>query len=184
MILAANVTWYTARAGGLLAFTLLTVSVALGLLLSGRVRLPAWPRFALEDVHRFAGLLTGAFIALHGLALLMDTYIGFSPADLLIPGATSYRPLASALGIVAAELLLALALANHYRARLSYTFWRRTHYANFAVWLLALAHGITVGTDSDTWWALALYLGAAGLVAGLTTWRVLGPVEPAPAESS
>ena len=84
----------------------------------------------------------------------------------------------------ATELLLALALANRYRARLSYAFWRRTHYANFAVWLLALAHGITVGTDTDTSWALVLYLGAAGVVSGLTTWRLLGPPDPTPAESS
>ena len=50
---AANYTWYMARAGGILAFVLLTASVVVGLLLSGRARLRSWPRFALEDVHRF-----------------------------------------------------------------------------------------------------------------------------------
>ena len=63
MILAAeNYAWYAARAGGMLAFVLLTASVVAGLLLSGRVRLGRWPRFALEDVHGFLGLLAGSFI--------------------------------------------------------------------------------------------------------------------------
>ena len=165
-------TWYVARAGGLAAFSLLTATTLVGLGLSGRVRLTRWPRFAVEDVHRFAGLLTGAFIALHGLALLADGYLPFSLGQLLVPGTAPYRPLATALGVVAAELLGAVAIANHFRNRLSYTFWRRTHYATFAVWALALVHGIASGTDSRTVWALSLYAVAAGSVAGLTAWRV------------
>jgi methionine sulfoxide reductase heme-binding subunit len=179
VILAANVTWYVARAGGLLAFTLLTISVLVGLLLSGRAKIEGWPRFALEDVHRFAGLLAGGFIVLHGFGLLVDSYLDFSLSDLLIPGTGPYRPLVTALGVVAAELLLALALANRFRSRLSYAFWRRTHYLNFAVWVLALPHGIGAGSDTDTAWALGLYVVAAAAVAGLVTWRVLASQEPA-----
>jgi methionine sulfoxide reductase heme-binding subunit len=168
-----NVTWYAARAGGMVALALLTSTVALGLLMSARARLRTWPRFALEDVHRFASLLTWIFVGIHALALLADDYLPFSFADLVIPGIAPYRPLATGLGIVAAELLAALALANVLRARLPYSTWRRTHYLNFAVWVLALGHGITAGSDSDTAWALALYAASASLVAGLTAWRVL-----------
>jgi len=166
-------TWYVARAGGLVAFTLLTVCVLLGLLLSGRARLAGWPRFALEDVHRFAGLLTGIFLLVHGGALLLDGFMPFSLADLLVPGVAPWRPVATALGVVAAELLVALALANRFRSQLSYRFWRRTHYANFAVWLLALVHGVAAGSDSDTVWAATLYIAAAAAVAGLTVWRAI-----------
>ena len=166
--------WYAARAGGMLAFVLLTASVVLGLALSGRARLKRWPRFAVEDVHRFAGVLVGAFVGIHVLALLVDTYVPFSLTQVLVPGTSSYRPLATALGVVALELLAALAIANRYRKRLSYRFWRRTHYLNFAVWSLALVHGITSGSDSGTPWAVLLYGVAAGSVAGLLVWRVLG----------
>jgi hypothetical protein len=48
------------------------------------------------------------------------------------------------------------------------------HYLNFAVWTLALVHGIASGTDSGTAWGVLLYGVAAGSVAGLTAWRVLG----------
>jgi methionine sulfoxide reductase heme-binding subunit len=166
--------WYTARAGGMLAFALLTASVVLGLALSGRARLRHWPRFAVEDVHRFAGLLAGTFVGIHVLALLLDTYVPFSLAQVVVPGTATYRPVATALGVVALELLAALAITNRCRKRLSYRFWRRAHYLNFAVWSLALVHGIAAGTDSGTAWAVALYALAAGSVAGLVVWRVGG----------
>ena len=175
--------WYTARAGGMLAFALLTASVVLGLALSGRAPLRRWPRFALEDVHRFAGLLAGTFVGIHVLALLLDTYVPFSVSQILVPGTASYRPLATALGVVALELLAALAVANRYRKRLPYRFWRRAHYLNFAVWGLALVHGITSGTDSGTGWAVALYALAAGTVAGLLLWRGSGGGAVAAAEA-
>jgi methionine sulfoxide reductase heme-binding subunit len=165
------IVWYVARAGGILAYALLSGSVILGLLLSGRARLPRWPRFALEDVHRFVGLLTGTFIVIHVSALLVDSYVPFSLENVLIPGSDSYRPVSVAFGIVAAELLAALALTNRYRKTLPHRFWRRAHYLNFAVWLFALVHGIAAGTDRATVWALALYIGTASIVAGLTAGR-------------
>src|SRR4030095_5800420 len=54
VIVGANVAWYVDRAGGLTAFGLVTLSVVLGLLLSGRAR-SSWPRFALEDGHGVVG---------------------------------------------------------------------------------------------------------------------------------
>jgi predicted ferric reductase len=169
------IVWYVARAGGILAYALLSGSVILGLSLSLKAKLSGWPRFAVEDVHRFVGLLAGTFILIHVGALLVDSYMPFSLTNLLIPGTVSYRPVSVAFGIVAAELLAALAVTNHYRKALPYGFWRRAHYVNFAVWLLALVHGLAAGTDRGTVWALALYIGTASVVAGLTASRFIGP---------
>lgn len=168
-----NTAWYVARAGGMVAYALLTVTVVVGLTMSGRAKLKRWPRFAVEDVHRFASLLTWSFIGVHVLALIADNYLSFSFADLVLPGIAPYRPLPTSLGVVAMELLAALAIANFFRRRISYAFWRRTHYLNFAVWLLALVHGVSAGTDNDTLWAVGLYVTSAGLVGGFTAWRVL-----------
>ena len=177
--------WYVARAGGMLAYLLLTSSVVVGLLLSSRTKLRSWPRFAVEDVHRFLGLLAGAFIVVHGGALLLDRFVPISLSQLLVPGTDSYRPLAVAFGIVAAELLAALAVANHYSKRLPQRVWRRLHYLNFAVWALALVHGLTAGTDAFTTWALLLYAGSAWLVLALLVHRVsLGWGAPQPTERS
>jgi methionine sulfoxide reductase heme-binding subunit len=170
--------WYLARASGIVAVVLLTVAVVLGLTLSGRAKLRYWPRFAVEDVHRFAGLLTGTFISLHVLTLFVDSYMPFSLTQLVVPGTSPYRPLSTALGVVAAELLLALAITNRYRKQFSYRFWRRAHYLNFAVWALALAHGLADGTDRAAPWALALYIVAAATVAGCLAWRMSGGLRP------
>jgi predicted ferric reductase len=172
MLVASTTAWYAARAGGMVAFVLLTVGVLLGLALSGRARLKGWPRFAIEDVHRFVGLLAGTFVAIHVGVLLLQSYVPFSLADLVIPFASSFDPLPTALGVIAMELMVALALTNRYRRQLSYAFWRRAHYANFAVWAFALVHGIASGTDTTTVWGAATYALAGGAVAGLTVWRV------------
>lgn len=167
-----TVVWYAARAGGILAYLLLTASVCLGLLMSGKARLKQWPRFALEDVHRFLGILAGIFIVIHGGALLLDSFVPFSLSQLLVPGTSSYRPLAVGLGVVAAELLVALALTNRYRKRIGHRVWRRLHMLNLAVWAFALLHGLTAGTDASTLWALVLYAGTAWLVLALLIHRV------------
>jgi sulfoxide reductase heme-binding subunit YedZ len=178
VIVAAGTAWYAARAGGMLAYLVLTASVALGLLMSGRARLQRWPRFALEDVHRFLGFLAGTFIVIHGGALLLDHVVPFSLGQLLVPGAASYRPLEVALGVVAAELLAALAITNHYRKRLPHRVWHRLHMLNFVVWVLALAHGLSAGTDAFTTWALVLYAGSAWLVLALLIHRISHHVKP------
>jgi predicted ferric reductase len=172
VLVASTTAWYAARAGGMVAFALLTIGVLLGLALSGRARLESWPRFAIEDVHRFVGLLAGTFVAIHVGVLLLQSYVPFSLADLVIPFASSFDPLPTALGVIAMELMVALALTNRYRRQLSYAFWRRAHYANFAVWAFALVHGIASGTDTSTVWGAAMYAIAGGAVAGLTVWRV------------
>ena len=144
---ASPIDWYAARAAGIAAYVVLTIVVALGLTMTGKARSSKWPKFAVEDVHRFGGLLVGFFVALHVLTVAIDSYLPFSPIQVLVPLTARYRPLWTGLGIAAAELLIALALTNHYRRRLPYRFWRRAHYLNFAVWTAALLHGLGSGTD-------------------------------------
>ena len=64
--------WYAARAGGVVAYVLLSANVALGLLMTGKKSMKRWPRFALEDVHRFGGILVGTFLVLHIVAVAID----------------------------------------------------------------------------------------------------------------
>ena len=173
------VDWYAARAGGVVAYVLLSAVVLLGLSLAGKRKLKIWPRFAVEDVHRFGGLLVGTFLGIHILAIAIDAYLPFSIPSLFVPFVSQYKPLWVALGIVSAELLLALAIANHYRRRLSYRFWRRTHYVNFVVWTGATVHGLATGTDRSSVWFLALTMACVAAVCAAIVLRVarfhLGP---------
>jgi sulfoxide reductase heme-binding subunit YedZ len=171
---SSPVDWYAARAAGVVAYVLLSAVVVLGLSMSGKKRLTRWPRFAVEDVHRFGGLLVGTFLVLHVATVAIDSYLPFSLASLTVPLVSRYRPLWIGLGIVAAELLLALAVTNHYRNKtLDYRLWRRAHYLNFAVWGAATLHGLGSGTDRSTPWLLGLNAVAVSTVCGLTAWRML-----------
>jgi methionine sulfoxide reductase heme-binding subunit len=165
--------WYAARAAGIVAYLLLSGVVLLGLTMAGKRSFKRWPQFALEDVHRFGGLLVGAFVGIHVVTIAIDSWLPFSIPALIVPLVSKYRPLWVGLGIAAAELLLALAVTNHYRRRLPYRFWRRAHYLNFAVWGGATLHGIGSGTDRSSPWLLALYVLAVSSVGGAIVWRLL-----------
>lgn len=172
---SSPIDWYAARAAGIAAYLVLTIVVSLGLTMSGKARSSKWPKFAVEEVHRFGGLLVGFFVALHVLTIAIDSYLPFSPLQVLVPLTARYRPLWTGLGIAAAELLVALALTNHYRRRLPYRVWRRAHYLNFAVWTGATLHGLGSGTDRSAPWMLLLYAVSAATVCGLVLRRTLRP---------
>ncbi len=163
-MISSGVDWYAARASGVVAYLLLTVVVVLGMLQASKLRFRRWPAFALEDVHRFGAILVGAFVGIHGVTLLLDATTRFSLADVLVPLTSPYRPFWTALGIVAAELLLALAVANRLRRRLPYRLWRRAHFLNFAVWAAATLHSFGGGTDRGTGWLLTFELVSVGVV--------------------
>ncbi len=133
---SSPIDWYAARAAGIVAYLLLTAVVTLGVSMAGRApgrRWKRWPMFAVEDVHRAGGLLVGSFIALHVVTIAIDSFLPFSLGQIAIPLTSRYRPIWTALGIVAAELLVALAVTNHYRDRIPRRWWRLAHYENFAV---------------------------------------------------
>jgi sulfoxide reductase heme-binding subunit YedZ len=147
--------WYTARSAGIVAYLLLSTSVVLGLSMSARAS-SRWPRFAVEDVHRFLTIVTAVFIGIHGASLLLDRVTPISLGQALVPFADSYRPFAVALGIVAAELMAAVGVTNALRKRIPHRFWRRAHYLTIAVWAAATAHALLAGTDRADPWFLAL----------------------------
>jgi predicted ferric reductase len=156
--------WYVARSAGLVAYLLLSSSVVIGVLMSSRASL-SWPRFAVEEVHRFLAILTGIFLVLHGAALLLDDVVPISLPQELVPFSSPYRPFAVGLGATAALLLAAVGCTNALRKRLPYRLWRRVHYATLAVWLLATAHGLLAGTDRHDPWFVAVVAFTACAVA-------------------
>jgi methionine sulfoxide reductase heme-binding subunit len=173
--------WYAARAAGIVAYILLSTVVVLGVTLAGKKKLHRWPRFAIEDVHRFGGILVGAFVTIHVVTIAIDSWLPFSLTSIAVPFISKYKPLWVGLGIVAAELLVALAITNRLRNRsLPYRFWRRAHYLNFAVWGAATLHNLGSGTDRGTPWLLAIMATAISLVAAATVWRALGTRLPTP----
>jgi Ferric reductase like transmembrane component len=170
------ITWDVARAGGFTAFLLLTLSVALGLSLSLKLQAPRWPRIINNELHNFVTIVTLVFIGVHVLAVWLDPFTQFGLNEILLPLASHYRPIWMGLGIVAAYLALAVALSVYIRPRIGYAWWRRLHYLTFAVYALTLAHGIATGSDTRTWWGIAIYGGSALLITALLWRRLARPV--------
>ena len=173
--------WLLARASGLTAYALLTASVLAGLVVKSRPFGRAVKASSATDVHRFLALLALGMLALHGVSLTLDRAVHIPPAALVVPGASPYRPLPVALGVVSCELAALIVLSFTLRRRIGARNWRRLHWATYAIFFAATAHGLAAGTDSTQPWAAALYLGAVGAVAFATAWRALaGPTRPTP----
>jgi sulfoxide reductase heme-binding subunit YedZ len=170
--------WILARAGGLTAYVVLTMSVLAGLVLKSRPLGARLRAASVTDTHRALAFIGLGFVALHGLTLVLDSTVRITPLALVVPGLTGYRPVATALGVLAAELMVVVYASFSLRKRLGARNWRRLHWATYGVFALATVHGLAAGTDSSRSWALVLYLGAVGAVATATGWRFLAPRIP------
>ena len=166
------ITWDTARAGGLLAYVLLTLAVAAELVLRNRWQTPRWPRMVTNELHGYLSLLALVFIAVHVVAVAVDPFTRFGLAELLVPLASHYRPLWMGLGAVALYLLLAVWVSSKLRARISHRAWRGVHLLAYGVYGAATVHGLGTGSDTRTVWAPLLY-GSSLLVVGILAGRRL-----------
>ena len=165
--------WILARASGVTAYVLLTASMLAGLVVKSR---PVGARVraaAVTDTHRFLTLLALGAIALHGIALMLDSTVRIRLPALLVPGLSAYRPIATALGVVAADLAVLIVVSFPLRKRIGARLWRRLHWATCAVFAAVTVHGLAAGTDTARPWVFGLYLGAVAAVVFGTAWRVL-----------
>ena len=167
-----TIAWDVARVGGILGYLLLTASVAIGIALSLGWRSPRWTRFVTNELHRFVSLVALVFVAIHTVAVAVDPFIGFTPAEVLVPMLSHYRPIWVALGIVGSYLLVAVYLSERIRPHVGYQWWRRFHYLSFVAFILALVHGIATGSDTRAPWAMLMYAGSVVLVGALLVARL------------
>jgi methionine sulfoxide reductase heme-binding subunit len=162
--------WYLTRSTGAVSLILLTLSVALGVAGPVRFSSPRWPRFVLDSLHRNVSLLAIAFLLVHILTAVLDSFAPISFSDAIVPFAGSYRPFWLGLGAIAFDLLLAVALTSMVRRRLGYGAWRATHWLAYACWPIALLHGLGTGSDVKSTWLLVLNfacLAVVGLAVGI-----------------
>ncbi|MGZ4332648.1 MAG: ferric reductase-like transmembrane domain-containing protein [Gaiellaceae bacterium] len=166
--------WLLARASGLAAYAVLTLSVLAGLVLKSRPFSRLRPA-AVTEVHRTLALTGLGALVLHGASLVLDSTVKVTPAALFVPGLVSYRPAAVAVGVVAAWLVVVITASFWVRKRIGVKVWRKLHWLTFGLFALATIHGVAAGTDTAQPWAHGLYLGALGAVTAATAWRALVP---------
>ncbi len=167
-----HIWWYVTRASALIAWALMTLSVVWGILLSTRIlrRIdnPGW----LQDLHRFLGGLSVVMVLLHMVTLMLDGWLKFTPTELLVPFATDFKPIATALGILSFYLLVAVQGSSMIMNRLPRKFWKGLHYASYAVVLLVSFHAGLSGTDVGSLGYRILAFTLIGLTAAATVVRI------------
>jgi len=167
--------WYAARSSGIVAWALAAASVIWGLLLSTRsargIAKPSW----VLDLHRFLGALTLAAVVVHLSALVADTFVPFRLSDLLVPGASAWKTVPVAFGVIAFWLVVAVEASSLVRRRLPNKVWARIHLLSFVAYGLATLHYLQAGTERSNPIVLLAVEAASAIVIGLTMLRILTP---------
>jgi sulfoxide reductase heme-binding subunit YedZ len=163
--------WYLGRATGVVSLVLFTIAVALGIATRSGRPLPGLPRFAVSMVHRSASLLAVIFLVVHVVTLTLDPQSQLRWIDAVLPFGSSFKPLWTALGALALDLVAAVMITSWLRQRIGYRLWRLVHWAAYAMWPFALLHTLGSGTDVRQPWLAALLFACVTGVLALLGWR-------------
>jgi predicted ferric reductase len=164
--------WVSSRVTAFVAYLAIAGSVIYGLLLSTKILDAIAHRPVSFALHQELAAFGLGLAGIHGALLGLDRTIHFTLADLLIPFASPYRPIAVGIGQLAFYAVVLVTLSFYARRRIGQRAWRALHYLSFLAFLGATAHGILSGTDTTTPWAFAIYAGSTVAVVFLTTYRI------------
>jgi sulfoxide reductase heme-binding subunit YedZ len=169
---SSQAVWYLTRGTGTVSLILLTTVTVLGILNAVRWSPGSTPRFVVQRVHRNISLLSVVFIVIHIAIAVIDGFAPIRWIDAVLAFRSAYRPIWLGLGAVAFDLLIAVAVTSLIRARLGHRVWRAVHWTSYALWGVAVFHGLGIGSDSKQLWMLALVIASVGAVVAAAVWRV------------
>jgi sulfoxide reductase heme-binding subunit YedZ len=167
--------WLASRAAGVVAFTLVALSVLIGLGMANRL-VRGRTVVKLHEHLALAGLVA---IAVHMITLLGDSFMSPSAVDLLVPFAMDHAPLYTGLGIIAAYLAALLGLSFYARRRIGAKRWRSLHRLTVLVYVLGVIHTLGAGTDAEAPWLRAVMFATGAPILFLFLLRVLPQDAPA-----
>jgi sulfoxide reductase heme-binding subunit YedZ len=165
--------WLASRASGVVALVLVTVSVAIGLAMAGKVlRVPGLSRklMAVHEQTALAGLIA---ICVHAITLLGDPFLDPGVAGIAVPFALGFETFFTGLGVIAAYLALLLGLSFYARRRIGAKLWRKAHRASVLVYAFGLVHALGAGTDTSAVWFRWWVMATTPIVGGLFAYRLL-----------
>ncbi|HET7798829.1 MAG TPA: ferric reductase-like transmembrane domain-containing protein [Humibacillus xanthopallidus] len=165
--------WYVSRATGVASIVLLTVVLVLGMVTSGRRNPHGESATVVVALHRWLSLGMVVFMVGHIATAIAETYVSIDLVSAVLPFTSGYEPLWVGLGTLAVDIMLAVLVSSLLRHRLAERTWRRVHVLSYALWPMALVHGLALGTSGEP---LLRGTTIACAVAGLAalTWRWSG----------
>ena len=130
--------WYLNRGTGVTVMVLLSLTTVLGILATGRRFTPLWPRFVTQGFHRVLAGVSLALLGVHVVSAVVDEYVDIRWWQALVP--------------LALDFLAILTVTSVLRDRLPHRVWFVTHLLSYAAWLVAIVHGLGIGTDANRGW--------------------------------
>ncbi|NQW20303.1 MAG: ferric reductase-like transmembrane domain-containing protein [Chloroflexi bacterium] len=167
--------WIVVRASGYVAILLMVVSMAVGIVSSTKSAKRQVHSADIFEAHRISGYLTLVALVIHGMGLLADNYINIGFKEILVPGASPYRPIPVGIGVIAAYMAVAVTFSFDLKNRLGLTLWRWVHMLSFPLLVFSLVHGILAGTDTPTLASQMFYYACGITVLSMTFYRILSP---------
>ena len=170
--------WWAGRALGILAYVALWLSMLFGALVSSGGAGGVFSKKWVMDFHQEFTLAAVIATVLHVLVLVTHAESRVTPWAAVIPFASERLTVPIAAGTIATLGLAVIAVSSWLRARVPYAAWRALHALSFGVMALALAHGITAGTDSAApiaWWLYVTTTAALTVVMVARVALVLSP---------
>ncbi len=169
--MSLSLEWMLIRGSGLVAYLLLAASVLWGLVLS----LGVLPKSVKNLTLLHESLSVGALVAtlVHMIGIAFDEFIDFDAAAVLVPGRAPWKPMAVAWGVAAFYGMVVVILSFYIRKHIGQSTWRSLHYLSFGVFLSALVHGLTAGTDTANPLVFSLYAATGAAVVALVVLRIV-----------
>ena len=165
--------WYITRATGLVALVLFTIVVCLGTFVSNRVGGTSVGRFELNELHRSVSMVAMAFLVLHIVTTIIDSYVPTGWLSAVVPMTSAYKRLDVAIGAVAFDLILAVWASSLMKARMANSSWRIVHWFSWLAFVAAIVHSFLIGTDARSGDGLAIVATCAIAVFVTALWRVV-----------
>jgi sulfoxide reductase heme-binding subunit YedZ len=148
--------WYATRGLGVSTLILLTATVVLGIVTAVRWSRDGAPGFVSAEMHRNFSLLAVVLLAAHIVTTVLDPFAHITIRDVIIPVGAAYRPIWLGLGVVAMEILVAVAASSLLRERIGPRAWRVIHWTAYASWPISVVHGLGTGSDVRAPWFIGI----------------------------
>jgi predicted ferric reductase len=129
----------------LVAITLLTLNVLLGLLMSVKYNpVRRWPhrRINTLKLHNWTGYAALAASLLHPAIILLSSTVDFRVVDIFYPVNAPKQPWINTLGAVALYLLVFTVVTSYFRFEIGRRWWKPMHYATYALFVFYAFHAV------------------------------------------
>jgi predicted ferric reductase len=178
---SSNWIWYFGRATGFVTLVLITAIIVLGVAGHMRVVSERWPRFVIGTLHRDLALMALLVLGVHIVASLLDTYVKIPLIAAVVPFTSNYQPFWVGLGALGLDIMLAVIVTSLLRRHIGLRVWKAIHWLNYALWPIAIAHSLGIGSDEASAWGVGLTIACCIVVAGAVVARYVSAPMPSTA---